>query len=181
MRIRMIRVQAVVLPLLRALLPGVQVSSWIPDIDYRTFPLVLVRRTGGIHHPRYNDLSLPVIELSAFSREGLVETEELYETALLALYASVSDQTIVPGSPGATFTRFWRRRGPLRPLRCSRIPGWFGETSSLGYGQLGSTDIGYSVPFSVANSTSKKACVVPPLDPPGVIDGDHGFTVGPNS
>jgi hypothetical protein len=33
----------------------------------------------------------------------------------------------------------------------------------------------------VANSTSKKACVVPPLDPPGVIDGDHGFTVGPNS
>ena len=83
-----------VLPLLRAALPDAKVSSWIEDVDYRTFPLVSIRRDGGVRHEtRPTKLSLPVVELAAFSDAGLVEAEELYDTALEALYAAVAAQT----------------------------------------------------------------------------------------
>lgn len=132
----MIRVQSVVLPILREALPGVTVSSWIEDVDTRTFPLVSVRRIGGTRHPiRYNRLSMPTVELSAFTDAGIVETEDLYERALEALYAAVAAQTVVPGvgylhslteAQGATqspsfFPDTWMVRGTfrtaLRPLR----------------------------------------------------------------
>ena len=44
---KVIPVQSVVLPLLRAALPDVQIRSWIDDVDYRMYPLVSVRRVGG--------------------------------------------------------------------------------------------------------------------------------------
>jgi hypothetical protein len=46
---RMPRIQEVVLPLLKAELPGVQVVSWVPDVEDREFPIVNVRRLGGLH------------------------------------------------------------------------------------------------------------------------------------
>ncbi|WP_246228689.1 hypothetical protein [Mycolicibacterium psychrotolerans] len=41
-------------------------------------------------------MSLPEIELSVYSDEGLVECEQLYEDALEALYAAQHAQTVVP-------------------------------------------------------------------------------------
>ena len=85
------RVQAVVIPLLRDALPStVKVGSWVEDIDYRSFPLVNIRRIGGRRHDRRPTLlGMPVIEMSCFGIEGLIETENLYETALEALYDAV--------------------------------------------------------------------------------------------
>lgn len=95
---RMPRVQAVVLPLLRARLdPSVTCTSWIPDIDHgRTWPVVNVRRLGGL--PRDVDLlDRPVIELTAYSDVGLVETEELFLDARQVLWDAWKNQTVVPG------------------------------------------------------------------------------------
>jgi hypothetical protein len=90
------RVQAVVLPILRNALPDtVKVGSWVEDIDYRWFPMINIRRIGGARHEtRYNDLALPVVEMTAFGIESLPETEELYEKALEALYEAVHRQTL---------------------------------------------------------------------------------------
>ena len=90
------RVQAVVLPLLRQALPDtVKVGSWVEDIDYRNFPIINVRRVGGVRHDRKpTDLALPVIEMTAYGIEGLPETEQLYEDALEALYEAVRLQTL---------------------------------------------------------------------------------------
>jgi len=89
------RVQQVVLPILRDALPGVTCGSWIADIDYRSFPLINVRRIGGTRHPRGRKLlDRPVIELTAYTAEGLPETEELYNRALDALYDAVDNQTM---------------------------------------------------------------------------------------
>ena len=97
----MIRPQAVVLPILRAALPGVAVVSVGPDVDYRTYPMVVVRRRGGIRNINLPRLfSLPVLELTAVSADGLVEAEELYGDALEALYAAVANQTVVPNVRG---------------------------------------------------------------------------------
>lgn len=94
----MIRVQSVVLPLLRAALPGVAAVSWVPNANYRTLPMVAVRREGGNRNPNAPALhALPVIELTAVSADGLVEAEELYEAALDALYDAQRAQTVVPG------------------------------------------------------------------------------------
>lgn len=111
----MIRPQAVVLPILRAALPGVSVVSQLPDVDHRTyapseaggseapallvpFPMVLISREGGTRNPNLpRRHSHPALELSAYSADGLVEAEELYEDALDALYAAVRDQTVVEG------------------------------------------------------------------------------------
>jgi len=88
------RVQSIVIPILRAALPGVKVGSWVEDIDYRQFPMINVRRLGGFRHDtKPEELALPVIELTAFTDVGLPETEELYEDALSALYEAVRRQT----------------------------------------------------------------------------------------
>ena len=93
------RVQSVVAPILRgdSRLDGVTVVTWVPDIDYREFPMLQIRRIGGIRNPKAPMLhTLPVIEMSAYSTEGLVECEELYEDALEVLYDAVRDGTQTP-------------------------------------------------------------------------------------
>lgn len=88
------RVQAIVLPILRAALPGVNVRSWGEDIDYREFPIINIRRIGGVRDDiRFTQLDKPVIEMTSYTAVGLPETELLYIQALEALYEAVSKQT----------------------------------------------------------------------------------------
>ncbi|MGB0969734.1 MAG: hypothetical protein ACPGVG_02050 [Mycobacterium sp.] len=90
------RVQAVVLPILRAYpaLDGVTIGSWTEDIDYRTLPMINVRRLGGLRHEtRPTLLDRPVIEMTVYHSKGIVETEDLYADALEALYAAAKNQT----------------------------------------------------------------------------------------
>lgn len=88
------RVASIVLPILRAELPGVTVSTWGADIDYRAFPFINIRRVGGVRHDRRPEqLGKPVIEMSAYTSDGLPETELLYESALEVLYRAVQNQT----------------------------------------------------------------------------------------
>lgn len=89
---RLPRVQKIVAPILRQdpRLAGVTVTTWVPDIDYREFPMINIRRIGGIRNPDAPTIhTLPVVEMSAYSTEGLPECEELYETALDVLYDAV--------------------------------------------------------------------------------------------
>lgn len=136
---KMPRIQEVVLPILRAAptLVGVQCVSWVPDIDHREFPILNVRRIGGA---RLNKspflLSTPVIELTAYGKEGLEPTEDLYEDALEALYEAVRRQTQTPKgylhsikeTMGATefpspFQDSWRIQGLIQlGVRPTRTP-----------------------------------------------------------
>jgi hypothetical protein len=131
------RIQSVVLPILRAdpALSGVKIGSWVEDIDYRQFPMINIRRLGGERHEYHPTLfSQPVIEMTAYGNVGLIETEQLYEDALEALYKAVRQQTQTPAgylssikeTLGATqfsslFMDSWRIQGliklGLRPLR----------------------------------------------------------------
>lgn len=89
------RIQSVVIPLLEAwpALAGVKVGSWVEDIDYREFPMLNVRRVGGGRNRIYpNGLDVSVIELTAYSIEGMPECEHLYNRALEALYDAVLHQ-----------------------------------------------------------------------------------------
>jgi hypothetical protein len=89
------RIQPVVIQILREYLPlkDVHVGSWVEDVDYREFPLLNVRRIGGGRDYVYpNKLDVTVIELTAYSVEGLVECEHLYNVALEALYDAVLTQ-----------------------------------------------------------------------------------------
>lgn len=93
------RPQPVVLPILRAALPGVAVVSFVPDVDYRTFPLISIRREGGTRSQNLpRRYSHPAIELSAYSADGPVEAEELYDDAIEALYTAVRQQITVEGA-----------------------------------------------------------------------------------
>lgn len=90
------RVQEIVLPIIRKAIPHATATSWVPDIDYRTYPIVNVRRLGG---PRDRSqptmMDHPVIEMTVYHDEGLPEAEELYNEALSALYAAQKEQTMV--------------------------------------------------------------------------------------
>jgi len=89
------RASTVVLPILRAALPGVTVTTWGADIDYREFPFINIRRVGGIRYDLLpGKFNKPVFEMTAYGAEGLPETELLYETALDALYRAVQLQTL---------------------------------------------------------------------------------------
>ncbi|QXN74051.1 tail terminator [Mycobacterium Phage MiculUcigas] len=127
---RLPRVQKVVAPILRAdpRLEGVTITTWVPDVDYREFPMINIRRIGGIRNPKAPRLhTLPVIEMTAYTTEGLIETEELYEEALDVLYDAVQDQIVTPAgylqsmyeTMGATqfsslYQDSWRIQGLIR-------------------------------------------------------------------
>lgn len=75
------------LAVLQEALPGASVVTVAPDVDYRTFPLVILERSGGtrsVDAPRL--LSHPVLGMTVVSSDGPVAAEELYEEALDALY-----------------------------------------------------------------------------------------------
>lgn len=89
------RIQQVVIPILRdwPALDGVTVSSWVADIDQREFPMINIRRIGGGRNQSYpHGMDVAVIELTAYSTEGLPECEHLYNDALDALYDAVLHQ-----------------------------------------------------------------------------------------
>jgi len=92
------RIQSLVIPILQAALPGVSVGSWVEDIDYRTFPLVIVRRIGGTRYEGGPTMfGNSTIELTAYGIVDLPTTETLYEDSLDALYASVNSQDVAVG------------------------------------------------------------------------------------
>lgn len=92
---RMPRIQQIVLPLLRDALPGVQVVSWIPRVDLRDYPMLEVRRIGGLPVD-ITELDRPVIEMTAYGKETLADTEDLYLDARQAIWDAVEDQTVTP-------------------------------------------------------------------------------------
>ena len=124
------RIQAVVVPILRGdpRLAGVTITTWVPDIDYREFPMINVRRFGGVRNPKAPRLhSNPIIELSVYSNAELIEAEEIYETALDVLYDAEHDQVWSPAgylqnvreTMGATqfsslYQDSWRTQGLIR-------------------------------------------------------------------
>jgi hypothetical protein len=137
---KMPRIQRVLVPILRtwpAIVArgNVTVETWIPDLDYRTFPLINLRRVGGnrnINQPLLH--SAPVVEMTVYGTVNLPDTENLYEDALEALYDAAWRATVIPTvgalsgikeTMGATelaspFQDSWRIQGliklGLRPL-----------------------------------------------------------------
>jgi hypothetical protein len=90
------RVQAVVLPILREAFPDVNITTWGADIDYRKFPILHVRRVGGVRHmTKPMQLDKATIEMTAYTTVGLPETEQLYMDALEVLYDAVAQQKIM--------------------------------------------------------------------------------------
>lgn len=130
---RMPRVQSIILPVLREALPGVTIGSWYRDIDYRTFPIINIRRLGGVGADPKR-LDRPVIEMTAYSQESLPATENLYMDAREVLLDMVERQTVTPSGYLHSFTETmgptpfdspfedsWRVQGLIqlgvRPLR----------------------------------------------------------------
>lgn len=131
------RIQSVVLPILRAdpRLSGVTMVTWVPDVDERTFPMINIRRIGGVRNAKQPTLyGRPVVEMTCYSDKNLIEAEQLYEDALEVLYDAVKHQTQTPAgylqsireTMGATqfsslYTDSWRVQGliqlGLRPPR----------------------------------------------------------------
>ena len=127
---RLPRVQKVVAQILRGdpRMDGVTITTWVPDVDYREFPMLNIRRIGGTRNPKAPRIfSMPVIELSAYSGDGIIECEELYEEALDVLYDAVEDQIVTPAgylqsmfeTMGATqfsslYQDSWRVQGLIR-------------------------------------------------------------------
>ena len=96
MVVRMLpRVQEIILPVLREQLPGVKCGSWVEAADLRQMPLINVRRLGGLDKD-LDYLGKPTIELTAYSADGLVGTEDLYLDARQVIWEMVQKQTVTP-------------------------------------------------------------------------------------
>lgn len=100
---RIPRVQEILLPALREALPGVLVTSWIPDVDRRSYPLVSIRKVGGT--PVDMDvLDRQTIELQAIGNESLAATEDLFYDARYVIWEMVKNQTVTPAGHLHSFT-----------------------------------------------------------------------------
>lgn len=128
---QMPRVQRIVLPLLQDALtqyPGLKIGSWVEDIDYRDFPMVNVRRVGGL--PSKSQpllLGKPIIEMTVYATDDLPSTEDLYQDALEALYnawwkqqvtdygsLSFVDETMGMTQFDSPFQNSWRVQGLIQ-------------------------------------------------------------------
>jgi hypothetical protein len=101
---RIPRVQEIALPILKAGLPGVVVTSWGTDVDDRIFPWVNVRRLGGLAV----DIDMydrAVVEVTAYTDTNLIDCENLLYDARQVLWNAWKAQTVVPnkGSIGSYF------------------------------------------------------------------------------
>lgn len=108
---RIPRIQEVVLPILRAELPGVQVTSWGVDVDDRVFPIVNIRRLGGL--PVDVDLlDRAVIEVTAYTDTNLMDCENLLLDARQALWDAWKKQTVVPNK--GSISSYFETLGPTQ-------------------------------------------------------------------
>lgn len=90
------RVNQIVIPLLRAAFPDVQVVSWMPAIPDRDYPVLKVRRAGGYPvNPRLLDRG--TVELTSYGNVTYEDTEDLLKDAQIVLWDAVENQTVVPG------------------------------------------------------------------------------------
>lgn len=114
---KMPKIEEVVLPILRAGLPShVTVVSWTPSVDYRTgapyipdldrkkYPMVKVRRMGGLANQERPDLlDFAVIEVTTFSTAtdsfylGYGGTEDLLLDAQYLIHKAIQNQTVIDG------------------------------------------------------------------------------------
>jgi hypothetical protein len=117
---RMPRVQAVVLPLLRAGLtdwnPTVaadpKIGTWVEGTKQRHFPLINIRRLAGPNSGDVELLDLPVIEMTAYAGGELAVAEDLYLDARLVLSRAVRNQTVVPNV--GYLHSFFETMGPIQ-------------------------------------------------------------------
>lgn len=93
-----LRAFPIVRKVLNDALPGVCVTSWVPEVDDRVYPLVNVRSLGGSRHPRRpDDLHIPVLELTAYVDTEIADSEDLYDSVLDALFEAQHYQKQTPG------------------------------------------------------------------------------------
>lgn len=89
---------SIVKPLIEAKRPDVMVTSWIPSVSYREFPLVNLRSLGGSRNGKYPHLlRIPIVEITAYSDTEYRDADELYDDVLDALYDAQLYQTMTPG------------------------------------------------------------------------------------
>jgi hypothetical protein len=111
------KIEAVIRPILVAGLPDhITVVTWTPDVDHRTgapgvpeidrkkYPIVKIRRFGGLPNQKRPDLlDKAVIELTVFSTAtdshypGYGGTEDLLLDAQHLIFQAVRNQTVVDG------------------------------------------------------------------------------------
>src|SRR5436190_218338 len=82
--------------------------------------------------------------------------------------ASATASGSTTGAPGSTW---WPRLSSCRPVDSTAAQPAAGTRMAPGP----------SRPDAAGTMPGATAAADPPLDPPGVIDGDQGLTVGPNS
>lgn len=104
------RIQEVLLPVLREQMPGVTFTTWVPDVDKRVFPFINIRRLGGLPVD-VERLDRPVIEMTAYSRDGLVATENLYLDARTVIWRMVQNQTV---TPAGYLHSYFETMGPMQ-------------------------------------------------------------------
>jgi|SRR5690606_1651253 len=104
------RVQEVLLPVLREKMPDVTFTSWVPDVDRRQFPIVNIRRLGGLPVD-VRRLDRAIIELTAYSADGLVACENLYLDARTVIWDMWRFQTV---TPAGSICSYWETMGPTQ-------------------------------------------------------------------
>lgn len=92
---KMPRIHEVIIPVLRSELasdwPGLTVSSWPANVENRTYPLLNVRRLGGLPVD-VERLDRPVVEVTAYTGVDLPTTENLLLDARQVLWEMVQKQ-----------------------------------------------------------------------------------------
>jgi len=120
------RVQGIILPILRAELPDVMFTSSIPDVDDREYPLVNIRRLGGV--PVWMDrLDRVTVEIIAVSAESPIASEELYMDVRQVIWDAKDRQvtndkgyihsfreTVGPTAVSAPFPDTWMFQGLIQ-------------------------------------------------------------------
>lgn len=98
------RMAEVILPVVRREIPEAQVVTWMPELKDRTYPLILIRRVGGIAY----DAELadrPTVDIQVYHKESLAAAEGLALRVRGALVGAWKSQEVVDGKGTVNFIR----------------------------------------------------------------------------
>lgn len=92
---KMPRVHDILLPHLKNEFPDVMFTSWVPHTSQREYPLVNIRRLGGLP-VNVSRLDMPVVELTTYGDVDLGTTENLFYDVRQCLFDMVDQQIVTP-------------------------------------------------------------------------------------
>ena len=90
------RVAEILLPIIREAVPSAQVATVMPEVSHKDYPLILVRRVGGVAI-NMDLLDRVTVDIQVFHNGTMAEAEDIALAVRGSLWSAYRKQRVIAG------------------------------------------------------------------------------------